>query len=100
MFGAAAFEPAVIEVMMKREPVDKRMAGWGDYDDVLATLRGELSGREWLAGDRFSAADLYIASSLDWTGMFGAPGIKGDPVFDAYVARCTERPARARANEG
>ena len=100
VFGAAAFEPAVIEVMMKREPVDKRMAGWGDYDDVLATLRGELSGREWLAGDRFSAADLYIASSLDWTGMFGAPGIKGDPVFDAYVARCTGRPARARANEG
>ena len=100
VFGAAAFEPAVIEAMMKRPPVDKRMAGWGDYDDVLATLRGELSGREWLAGDRFSAADLYIAASLAWTGMFGAPGVKGDPVFDPYVARCTDRDARRRTESG
>ena len=99
-FGTGAFEPAVVEVMMKRPPVDKRMAGWGDYEDVLNTLRGELSGREWLAGDRFSAADLYIAAGLNWTGMFGAPGIKGDPVFDAYVARCTGRDAYARANAG
>ncbi len=98
VFGAAAFEPAVIEVMMKREPVEKRMAGWGDYDDVLSTLRGELSKRDWLAGDRFSAADLYIGASLAWTGMFGAPGIKGEPVFDAYVARCTDRDAWRRVN--
>lgn len=100
VFMAAAFEPAMIEVMMKREPVDKRMAGWGDYDDVLTTLRGELSRREWLAGDRFSAADLYVGSSLAWTGMFGAPGIKGDPVFDPYVARCTDREAYRRVNGG
>ena len=99
-FVSAAFEPAAIEVMMKREPVDKRMAGWGDYDDVLGALRGELSRREWLAGDRFSAADLYLASSLGWTGMFGAPGIKGDPVFEPYVARCTDREAHRRANSG
>ncbi len=100
VFGAAAFEPAVIEVMMKREPVDKRMAGWGDYDDVLGALRTEIDARGWLAGDRFSAADLYLASSLAWTGMFGAPGIKGDPTFDPYVARCTDRDAYRRVNGG
>lgn len=98
VFGAAAFEPAVIDAMLKRPGVDKRMAGWGEYDDVLTTLRGELSGREWLAGDRFSAADLYIGASLAWTGMFGAPGVKGDPVFDAYVARCTDREAKRRVD--
>ncbi len=100
VFGAAAFEPAVVDAMMKRPAVDKRMAGWGDYDDVLNTLRGELSSREWLAGDRFSAADVYLGSSLAWTGMFGAPGIKGDPVFDAYVARCVGRDAYRRVNAG
>ena len=98
-FGAGAFEPAVMDVMMKREPVSKSTAGWGAYDDVIATLKSELSGRDWLVGDRFSAADLYIASELGWTGMFGAPGIKGDPVFDAYVARCTDRDAYRRANQ-
>lgn len=97
-FGAGVFEPATIDVMMKREPASKAMAGWGSYEDMLATLRSELSGREWLAGDRFSAADLYISSELGWTGMFGAPGIKGDPVFDAYVARCQDRDAFRRAN--
>ena len=100
VFVAAAFEPAMIEVMMKREPVDKRMAGWGDYDDVLGALRGELSRRTWLAGEAFSAADLYVASTLAWTGMFGAPGVKGDAVFDTYVARCTDRDAYRRVNGG
>ena len=83
---------------MEREPVDKRMAGWGDYEDVLRTLRSELERGAWLAGDRFSAANLYIASSLSWTGMFGAPGIKGDPVFDPYVTRCTAPDAYRRVN--
>ena len=98
-FGAGVFEPAVMDVMMKREPVSKAMAGWGNYDEMLGAIRGELSKRDWLAGDRFSAADLYISSELSWTGMFGAPGIKGDPVFDAYVARCTDRDAWRRANQ-
>lgn len=98
VFGAASFEPAVVDVMMKRDAVNKQMAGWGSFDDVLATLRGELSSRDWLVGGRFTAADLYIAAELSWTGMFGAPGVKGDPVFDAYVARCTDRDAWRRAN--
>ena len=99
-FGAAAFEPALMDVMMKREPVTKMAAGWGSYDDVLATLKGELAQREWLAGDRFTAADLYIGSELGWAGMFDAPGIKGDPTLDAYVARCTDRAAYRKVNSG
>ncbi len=98
VFGSAAFEPAVIDVMGKRPEASKMMAGWGSYDDVLGTLRGELKGRDWLAGDRFTAADLYIGAQLAWTGMFGAPGVKGDAVFDAYVVRCTDRDGWRRAN--
>jgi glutathione S-transferase len=97
-FGVGAYEPAVIDAMMKRDAVDKRTAGWGDLDDVLSTLRSALDGRDYLVGDSFSAADLYIAAELGWTGMFGAPGVKGDPVFDAYVARCQDRDAWRRAN--
>lgn len=100
VFGAAAYEPAMTDVLMKREPISKMTAGWGSFDDVVATLKGELSDKEWLAGDRFTAADLYIAAELNWTGMFGAPGIKGDPVFDAYVARCTDRDAYRRTSTG
>ena len=99
-FGAGAFEPSLMDVLMKREPATKSMAGWGAYEDVVATLKAEVSGREWLAGDRFSAADLYIGAQLGWAGMFGAPGLKGDPALDAYVARCTDRDAYRRANPG
>lgn len=101
-FGAAAFEPALIDAMMGRPEVSRSTAGWGTYEDVMATLRGVLGGlgEGYLAGAAFSAADLYVASELSWAGMFGAPGIKGDPVLDAYVARCTDRPAARRANAG
>ena len=98
VFGAAAFEPAALDVMMKRPEADGTMAGWGSYERVMSTLKAEIAKSDWLAGDRFSAADLYIASQLNWTGMFGAPGIKGDPVLDAYVARCTDRDAYRRVN--
>ena len=32
--------------------------------------------------------------------MFGAPGLKGEPVIDAYLARLTARPAFRRAMAG
>lgn len=99
-FAAGCVEPAMLDAMTKRPaPENKVAAGYGSYDDVLATLKGLLSSRDYVATDRFTAADLYLGAELNFMGMFNAPGIKGDPVFDAYVARCTDRPAYRRANE-
>jgi glutathione S-transferase len=42
------------------------------------------------------AADLYVGSQVHWAMIFGAPGLKGDPVFEDYVARVTGRPAYQR----
>ncbi|HEY9217299.1 MAG TPA: glutathione S-transferase family protein [Phenylobacterium sp.] len=97
VFGASCFEPAMLDVMLKREPVDKGTAGYGSFEDVLATLKSALTPGPYLLGERFSAADVYIGSELNWAMMFGAPGIKGEPVFDDYVARVTQRPAFQRA---
>ena len=89
----------MLDAMTRRgEPANRVAAGYGSYDTVVDTLRQVLSGREWVAGDRFSAADLYLASELGFMAMFGAPRIKGDPVLDAYVERCTDRDAYRRAN--
>ena len=100
-FGAGCFEPALLDKMMKRPEVERKSAvGWGSYDDVLATLKKALATGPYLLGEKFTAADLYIGSELNFAVLFGAPGLKGEPVIDAYLARLAARPAFQRAMAG
>ncbi len=73
------------------------MVGFGSEASVLDTLDGALKGREFLVGDSFTAADLYIGAHLSWGMDFGT--IEKRPVFEAYVTRLLARPAAVRANE-
>jgi glutathione S-transferase len=98
-FGAGCVEPAMIDRMMNRPEIERKMAvGWGSYDDVVRTLKTALAGGPWLLGDKFSAADVYIGSEIRWAMMFGAPNFKGDKVFDDYVSRLSARPAAKRTS--
>jgi len=100
-FGAGCFEPALLDTMMKRPPVERKAAvGWGSYEEVLATLKSALSGGPYLLGETFSAADVYIGSEIRFAMMFGAPGLKGEKVFEDYVARLSARPAAKRTAGG
>jgi len=100
-FGAGCFEPALLDQMMKRPEVERKAAvGWGSYDEVVAALKGALAVGPWLLGDRFSAADVYVGSEIRFAMMFGAPGLKGEKVFDDYVARLSARPAAQRTSGG
>jgi glutathione S-transferase len=79
-------------------PDDKRgMVGYGSREQVIDTLDKALQGREYLAGDRFSAADLYVGSQIGWGLQFGT--IEKRPSFEAYVGRLLARPAAVRAKE-
>ncbi|MEO8249407.1 MAG: glutathione binding-like protein, partial [Burkholderiales bacterium] len=62
--------------------------------DALDTA---VSGREFIAGDRFSAADVYAGSQIGWGLQFGT--IEKRPAFEQYWARMAGRPALKRANE-
>ncbi len=73
------------------------MVGYGSLEAVLDTLEGAVSGREFVAGDRFSAADLYLAAHLGWGMQFGT--IPPRPAFEAYAGRHAARPASVRARE-
>jgi len=100
-FGAGCFEPALLDTMMKRPPVERKAAvGWGSYEEVLATLKSALSGGPYLLGETFSAADVYIGSEIRFAMMFGGPGLKGEKVFEDYVARLSARPAAKRTAGG
>jgi glutathione S-transferase len=95
-FAQGVIEPAFAEKFLKWE-VPSRSVGWGSFADMLATVQGALSESEWLAGDRFTGADLYIASSLRYGMLFGL--IQREGVILEYVTRCTDRPAFRRTSE-
>lgn len=97
-FGAGCLEPALIDKGFKRPPVERKGAlGYGSYEDTLDTLEKALSPGPWLLGARFSAADVYLGAQLIWGMQFGT--VDKRPAFEAYAARCTERPAHQRVTE-
>ncbi len=71
-------------------------AGYGTEDDVLRTLEQAVSGRQYLAGGHFTAADLLMAAFLGYYMMTGL--IEKRPAFVAYVEQHARRPAALAAN--
>ena len=50
---------------------------------------------DYIAGDRFSAADVYVGSQIGWGLQFGT--IPARPALADYWARIAARPAAVRA---
>ncbi|RVU13877.1 glutathione S-transferase family protein [Methylobacterium oryzihabitans] len=98
-FAAGPVEAAVTDralgVVVPEER--RRMVGYGSMAEVLDALEAAVSAGEYLAGGRFSAADLYLGSHLMWGMQFG--GIERRPAYETYVARLAGRPAAVRARE-
>ena len=78
-------------------PEKKGMIGYGSPEEALGALEQAVSGSEYLCGDQFSAADLYVGSQLGFGMMFGI--IDKRAAFEAYVGRLHSRPAAVRARE-
>jgi predicted DNA-binding transcriptional regulator YafY len=99
-FGAGCLEPAWTNHSVGWDPATPELQGrfgYGSFERVLEAIAGGVKGKTYLAGDRFSAADLYIASMLNFGMMFGQ--IEKRPEFEAYCAHHLGRPAGARARE-
>ena len=64
---------------------------------VIKVLEDAVSSDSYLAGDNFTAADLYVGSQIGFGLMFGT--IEKRPAFTNYWQRVSSRPAYARANE-
>ena len=79
-------------------PVEKKaMAGYGSMDDVMSALEFAVSKSDYIAGDTFSAADVYFGSHVGWGMMFGT--LEKRPALVAYFDRLRNRPAAVRARE-
>ena len=97
MFAAGPIEQSCVTLAMGFEVPDEKegMVGYGSLSRVLNTLEGLLSGQEYAAGSKFSAADVYLASQLQWNMTMGV--IDGRQVFVDYSERMHDRPASKRA---
>lgn len=92
-FAAGPVEQAIVSRALKFEPSPEQegMAGWGNFDRTIGTLDGHLSGTTWVCGNRFTMADVYVGSAVDWGLNFGI--LPPLPSFAAYAERCQARPA-------
>jgi len=98
-FAAAPMENAMVtrNFGLNTTGDHQRIAGWGSYDLAVDTLEKAVAGREFLAGDRFSAADLYVAGLLGWGLSTG--GLPPRQAFQDFAGRHASRPAAVRARE-
>lgn len=63
------------------------------YEAATDRLLDRLWSAPYLMGDRFSAADVLIGSTVMWARAH----LPESPTLDAYVARISQRPARLAA---
>jgi glutathione S-transferase len=98
-FAAGPLEAAVTNNALGLQiPADKQaMAGYGSYQAVMDTLEYAVKDKHYIAGDRFSAADVYVGAHISWGLQFGS--IERRKAFEDYWARLEDRPAHIRATE-
>ena len=101
-FAAGPVEQAITNRSLGFEvPADKAMmAGYGSYDAMVDVLEKAAGAHDYIAGNRFTAADVYVGSQVLWGLEFGTlPKRAG---FEAYATRLSARPAyqSAKAIDG
>ena len=98
-FTAGPVEAAFSDRAAGWEPPPEKQAtfGYGNYDLAIGTLEKALTGRDHIAADRFTAADLFVGAYVNFMLRFKL--LDPRPVFTDYAARMTDRPAFRRAEE-
>ncbi|MHB8454429.1 MAG: glutathione S-transferase family protein [Acidiferrobacterales bacterium] len=98
-FAAGPVEAAVSNKALGfvAPPGRERMLGYGTYAEVIDVLENVVSQGNYLLGEKFSAADVYLGSHLGFGMQFGT--IDKRPAFEHYWATISMRPAAVRARQ-
>ena len=98
-FAAGPLEAALTDRTLGLEvPEDKRgMVGYGSYELAVDVLTAAVAGGQYIAGKKFSAADIYVGSHIAWGTQFGT--LPKRPEFEQYRNLVTDREAYRRVNE-
>lgn len=96
-YAAGPLEAAITNRSLGVVPTEtqQRMVGYGSFEAAIAGLEHAVAAHTYIAGERFTAADVYVGAQVIWGLQFGTmPKLA---VFEAYAARLTERAAYRRA---
>ncbi|GAA0199454.1 glutathione S-transferase family protein [Kangiella japonica] len=98
-FSAGPLESAIVNRSLGVDVKDEqeRMVGYGNYNLVLDVLSQKLQSSPYIAGERFTAADIYVGSHVLWGLHFGS--LDERPGFKEYAARVSERSAYKAAKD-
>ena len=99
-FFAGPVEAATVNQSMgwtTDDPMMRGRTGYGSLETVMRTLTDHLGTSEWIAGDGFTAADVYCGMAVSWGLQFGT--MPEHEALGAYAARVTSRPAFERARD-
>ena len=98
-YAAGPLEAAVSNQAMGWVPTPERerMFGYGNFDRVVAVLDELFSLRDFVCGDRFTAADVYVGSQIMFPLQFNM--LPERDSFLKYRDRLQQRPAYKRATE-
>ena len=88
--GRPMFEPRMRVVGAEASADLKAIAA-----DGLAAIERDLGDREWIAGDRFTLADIALFSFVEFGAMVGQPLAADMPKLAAWRARVAARPSAA-----
>jgi glutathione S-transferase len=90
-FAPSCIEPMMLDRLGKVTRENTTAAGHGDFERVMASIEQALSNGPFILGDKFSAADVVMGSTLFFATMFGA--IPKEGRVKDYVDRIAARPA-------
>jgi glutathione S-transferase len=95
-YAAGPVEAAISNKAMGWEPTPERerMFGYGNFDKVVAVLDELFSLRDYVCGERFTAADVYVGSHIMFAMQFGM--LPERESFSRYRERLTGREAWKR----
>lgn len=98
-FAAGPLEHAVTNNFAKfvPSPEQGRMFGYGSYDQAVDTIEQAVRAHPYIAGERFTAADVYVGSQIGWGIQFGT--LPKRDAFVDYFGRLSGRDAARRADE-
>lgn len=97
VYTAAVFDPCVTMRAHGHEYASNDHA-FGLFDDMVAYLERTLTERRYAAGERFTAADVQLASGIEFT-MNIIKVLPQRPAFTDYLERIGPRPASIRSKE-
>lgn len=97
-FASGPVEQAVVSRSMGwsvDDPQKHGMLGFGTFGKAMDAFETLLARRNYVCGERFTMADVYVGSQVDWGLSFGS--IPTRQVFEDYAGRLRERPAYKEA---